>query len=154
MQYCRTPLAFGLSPSELLNGRQIRTKVDALWPEPAHLAQGKQAMEAAKSQQEKIARPVQGYKVGAPCYARYFGPQRNRQPRWVPAVVTKVYGTRSVNVRVVPHGPTWRLHIEQLRPHHGAKEETDPAELEAPTSGERSTQRGVHSATPEGYSEA
>ena len=55
MQYLRTPLAFGLSPSELLNGRQITTKIDALWPEPAHLAQGKQATEAAKSQQENHA---------------------------------------------------------------------------------------------------
>ena len=123
MQYRRTPLAFGLSPSELLNGRQIRTKIDALWPEPAHRAQGKQATEAAKSQRERTSHPVQAYKVGTPCYARYFGPRHNKQPRWIPAVVTKVYGTRSVNVRVVPHGPTWRRHIEQLRPRR------DPGEL-------------------------
>ena len=126
MQYRRTPLAFGLSPSELLNGRQIRTKIDALWPEPAHWAQGKQATEAAKSQREKRTHPVQSYKVGTLCYARYFGPQRNRQPKWIPAVVTQVYGTRSVNVRVVPHGPTWRRHIEQLRPHR------DPGEFPPP----------------------
>ena len=151
MQYRRTPLAFGLSPSELLNGRQIRTKVDALWPEPAHLAQGKQAKEATKSQQEKITRPVQGYKVGAPCYARYFGPQRNRQPRWVPAVVTKVYGTRSVNVRVVPHGPTWRRHIEQLRPRHGSTEDSDPGELEAPAPGEKRAQRNPRRPSDDRY---
>ena len=129
MQYRRTPLAFGLSPSELLNGRQIRTKIDALWPEPAYLAQGKQAAEVTKSQQGKVIHPVQKYKVGTPCYAQYFGPRRNRQPRWVPAVVTKVCGTRNINVRVVPHGPTWRRHIEQLRPRYGSTEDADPGEV-------------------------
>ena len=43
MQYRRTPLASGYSPSELLNGRQIRTKIDTLLPSPAHKAQGQQA---------------------------------------------------------------------------------------------------------------
>ena len=36
MQYRQTPLASGYSPSELLNGRQIRTKIDILLPSPAH----------------------------------------------------------------------------------------------------------------------
>ena len=68
------------------------------------------------------------YTVGAPCYALYYGPRRNKQPRWVPAVVTKVFGTRTVNVRVVPRGPTWRRHIDQLRPRYGVNEDTDPGE--------------------------
>ena len=41
--YRRTPLSTGYSPSELLNGRQIRTKIDTLLPSPVHTAQGKQA---------------------------------------------------------------------------------------------------------------
>ena len=43
MQYRRTPLSFGYSPSELLNGRQIRTQLDVLLPSPAHAAQAIQA---------------------------------------------------------------------------------------------------------------
>ena len=39
MQYRRTPLYTGFSPSQLLNGRQLRTKIDALLPSPAHIAQ-------------------------------------------------------------------------------------------------------------------
>ena len=35
MQYRRTPLASGYSPSEILNGRQIRCKIDILLPSPA-----------------------------------------------------------------------------------------------------------------------
>jgi len=48
--YRCTPLSTGYSPSELLNGRQIRTKIDTLLPSPAHTAQGK---EATKSQQSE-----------------------------------------------------------------------------------------------------
>ena len=38
-----------------------------------------------------------------------------KDPRWVPAVVTKVFGPRSVNVRVFPHGATWKRPVEQLQ---------------------------------------
>ena len=53
MLYRRTPLSLGYSPSELLNGRQIRAKIDVLLPSPAHIAQDKQAKEATKSQMTK-----------------------------------------------------------------------------------------------------
>ena len=33
-----------------------------------------------------------------------------------------------MNVRVYPKGPTWRRHIDQLRPRYGVKEDTDPGE--------------------------
>jgi len=69
--YRRTPLSTSCSPSELLNGRQIRTKTDTLLPSPAHTAQGKQAKEATKSQQSERHLPVTQvsvtYKVGDPC---------------------------------------------------------------------------------------
>ena len=137
LQYRRTPLDSDYSPSELLNGRQIRCKLDTLLPSPAHVAQGKQARRAAKEQRmdhnHLVSKVVHLYTVGAPCYALYCGPKRNKQPRWVPAVVTKVFGTRTVNVRVVPRGPTWRRHIDQLRPRYGVNEDTDPGEDSRPT---------------------
>ena len=49
MIYRRTPLASGLSPSELLNGRQIRAKIDVLVPSPTHIAQRKQCTNTGKS---------------------------------------------------------------------------------------------------------
>ncbi|KAL5491713.1 hypothetical protein EMCRGX_G017062 [Ephydatia muelleri] len=55
---------------------------------------------------------------------------REKDPRWVPAVVTKVYGSRSVSVRVCPRGGTWRRHIEQLRPRYGVQEDADPGEVQ------------------------
>ena len=42
MQYRRIPFGSGLSPSELLNGRRIRTKIDTLVPSIPHLLQGRQ----------------------------------------------------------------------------------------------------------------
>ena len=125
----------GYSPSELLNGRQLRCKIDTLLPSPAHVAQGRQATATAKSQQAEKSTKVTkvhaaiNYQVETPCYALYCGPRRDKDPRWVPAMVVKVLGTRCVNVRVVPRGPTWRRHIEQLRPRYGIKEDDDPGEV-------------------------
>ena len=138
MQYRRTPLDQGLSPSELLNGRQIRTMLDAMVPSPAHVAQGKQDKKASREQAKEklvaVEKVTYKYKVGTPCYARYYGPRRNRQPRWVPAVVTKCLGARSVNVRVVHNGPTWRRHLDQLRPRWSTSEDQEPGEDVPPPS--------------------
>ena len=48
MVYRRTPLANGSSPSELLNGRQIRAHIDLLLPSPVHLPQSKQSTDSSK----------------------------------------------------------------------------------------------------------
>ena len=136
MQYRRIPFASGLSPSELLNGRRIRTKINTLVPSIPHLLQGRQSKQASKhsnaEDSEVVSKVEHYYTLGDPCYALYFGPRRDRDPRWVPAIVTKVHGTRSVNVRVIPRGPTWRRHLDQLRPRYGSDQDDDPCEI--PTS--------------------
>ena len=79
MQYRRTPFNTGFSPSQLLNGRQLRTKIDALLPSPAHIAQEHQAREATKSQQKEqtaVQHVRTAYDVGTPCYALYCGPRK------------------------------------------------------------------------------
>ena len=118
MQYRRIPFASGLSPSELLNGRR---------------RQSRQASKHSNAEDSEVVSKVEHhYSLGDPCYALYFGPRRDRDPRWVPAIVTKVHGTRSVNVRVIPRGPTWRRHLDQLRPRYGSDQDDDPCEI--PTS--------------------
>ena len=126
MHYRRTPLETGYSPSQLLNGRQIRCKIDTIIPSPAHYAQGRQSR-STQLLHDRVNK-IHSYKVGDPCYALYCGPRRSNQPRWVPALVTKVYGARSVNVRVWPRGPTWRRHVEQLQPRYGSEEDLDPGD--------------------------
>ena len=73
------------------------------------------------------------YNVDSPCYALYYGPRREKDPRWVPAVVMKRFGTRSVNIRVVPRGGTWRCHVEQLCPRYVDQEDTDPGPVQIQT---------------------
>lgn len=124
-QYRRTPAASGFSPSELLNGRQIRTKIDALLPSPAHITQAQQTKQVAS---ENFRRPIHNFKVGDPCYTLYFGPRRTNDPRWIPAVVIKKSGTRSVQVRPIPHGGVWRRHIDQLRPRYASTEDDEPGD--------------------------
>ena len=105
MQYRRTPLKTGFSPSQLLNGRQLRTKIDALRPSPAHIAQEHQACEATKSQQKEqtaVQHVRTAYDVGTPCYALYCGPRQTSTPRWVPATITRVHGTRTSPSRFIP----------------------------------------------------
>ncbi|XP_063878133.1 uncharacterized protein K02A2.6-like [Scylla paramamosain] len=126
-QYRRIPTASGYSPSELLNNRQIQIKIDTLLPSPAHIAQGKQPREAVKSQyRETLSRLTTTYDVGDPCCALYYRPRRDNDPRCVPAMVTKRFGSRTVNDRVHPQGPIWRRHLEQLRPRYSSEEDNEP----------------------------
>jgi len=46
----------------------------------------------------------------------------------VPAIVVKRFGTRSVNVRVVPRGPVWRRHIDQLQRRYVSQNDTEPGD--------------------------
>ena len=114
MQYRRTPLPSGYSPSELLNGRRIRTRLNVLMPSPPHILQNYQ--NSNYSHDDKHTAPT--CTVRTPCYALYCGPKQTREPKWVPGVVTKVFGARSFNVRITSNGAIWRRHIEQFRPRH------------------------------------
>ena len=69
MQYRRIPFASGLSPSELLNGRRIRTKIDTLVPSIPHLLQGRQSRQASKHSNAKdsevVSKVEHHYSLGA-----------------------------------------------------------------------------------------
>ena len=119
MQCRRTPLPCGYSPSELLTGRQIRTKIDVLLPSPAHIAQKKQVNQNHRTIKEGSEDSNNPYKEGMLCYALVCGPKNNGKPHWVPATIARVIGARSVTVRVVTGGQIWRRHVDQLRPRHG-----------------------------------
>ena len=162
MIYRCTPLPSGMSPSELLNGRQIRTKIDVLVPSHLHIAQGMQCDNAYKSGKESpatISKVLHEYKVGRPVYVSHYkspyrkswqtprrqktasthhvshyGRKIDKTPRWVPAIVSKRLGTRHLLVKVLPQGPVWKRHIEQVRPRCGADQETDPGETASSSS--------------------
>ena len=115
-------------------GRQIRTKIDVVLPSPVHIARESRPKQLLNLR--NVSFPIKvavTYNVGSPCYALYYGPRREKDPRWVPAVVTKRFGTCSVNVRVFPRGGTWRRHVEQLRPCYVDQEDTDPGPVQIQT---------------------
>ncbi|XP_065062450.1 uncharacterized protein K02A2.6-like [Rhopilema esculentum] len=129
-----------------LSSRHSRSQV-FLPEKPAHTAQGKQAREATKSQQKEIiSKVVTSYKVEDPVYALYFGPRRDKEGRWVPAVIIKRKGSRSFNVRVQPKGPTWRRHLEKLQPRYASVEDDDPGVPPSPST-ERATPPLISAAT-------
>ena len=96
IQYRRTSTACGYN-------RQLRQKIDTLLPSSTQIPCKPKKMQP----EENIRRVTHQFKVGDPCYALYFGPRRNHDPRWVPAVVMKRKGSRTVHVRVAPRGPIW-----------------------------------------------
>ena len=130
------PTASGFSPSELLMSRQIRTRIDTLLPSPAHINQGKQSKETSKAEMVQdsggVSKVTRQYKAGDTVFALYYGPRRDREPRWVPAVIKRALGTRCFNVKVVPHGPVWRRHLEQLQPRHTTEEDAEPGDTADP----------------------
>lgn len=132
LQYRRTPSATGHSPCELLMGRQIRAKIDTLLPSPVHTAQKLQTAGKDRTEGTSRGKTSHQWDAGMPCYALYCGPRRNKDPRWVPAVVLKLCGQRTVKVKVGPRGPVWRRHLEQIRPRLASAEDVEPGEAPPP----------------------
>ncbi|KAL8580831.1 hypothetical protein ACOMHN_017335 [Nucella lapillus] len=75
-----------------------------------------------------VAKVTRQYRAGDPVYALYYGPRRDKHPRWVPAVIKKSLGTRCFNVKVISNGPLWRRHWEQLQPRYTSEEDNEPVE--------------------------
>ncbi|GFN76162.1 transposon tf2-9 polyprotein [Plakobranchus ocellatus] len=78
MHYRRTPLASGSSPSELLNGRQIRTAIDII------------VLAQISRQPRDVTTSCSSLSKDSPCFALAY--KGGRKDRWRPAVVTAVLG--------------------------------------------------------------
>ena len=125
MMYRRTPTACGFSPSELLNSRQIRTKIDTLVVSPLQIPSNPCKVKPEK----KVVNVINDLNVGDPVYALCFRPHRSHDPRWVPAIILKKRGERLFRVKVVPRGPVWRRHLDQLRFRHASSEDSEPGDV-------------------------
>ncbi|XP_005106177.1 uncharacterized protein K02A2.6-like [Aplysia californica] len=106
MHYRRTPLASGSRSSELLDGRQIRTKLDVII--------SAQRQTTPRVRDEPV--PARRLSKDSPCFALSY--EGGRRDRWKPAVATAFLGHKLHEVRVLPDGPMWRRHGDQLCPRH------------------------------------
>ena len=77
---------------------------------------------------EKVSKLERKLNVEDPVYALNFGPCRDYDPRWVPAIITRRKGTRTYNECVCPPGPFWRRHFEQLQARYVSEEDNEPGE--------------------------
>ena len=101
LHYRRTPLCDGRSPSELLNGRQIRAKIDTFIPT-------KRALTPTPS-----GKTAHGLRVNSPCYALSY--KGGRKDKWTAAVITAILGRRLFEIKTLSDGVIWRRHADQLR---------------------------------------
>ena len=81
MQYCRTPLPSGYSPSELLLGRLKRTKIGVLLPSPAHAAKKRQVHKTRHQSGTETA-IEDSFQAYLPCYTLHCkAAANNKTPR-------------------------------------------------------------------------
>ena len=115
-QYKRTPTACGSPQVGYSTTDRSPPGLTACY----HHQHGQQTKLKAAS---KSLQSFHNDKVGDPCCTLYFGPKRTQDPRWIPVVVVKRTGTRTVQVRPIPRGGIWRRHIDQLRPRYPQDDE-------------------------------
>ena len=107
MQFRRMPnSSSGYSPSELLNSRQLRTKIDLFWPVPAQIMQERQQSTLKNGRERNNFRPQD--KVFATLYGS------DGKERFVPGIVINKQGNYSFEVKT--ETGICKRHIDQLLP--------------------------------------
>ena len=97
----------GQTPSELLNGRRIRTRLDLLYPSFDQLQKAK----ARQEDNYNAGTKTRQYKMGDPVWARNF---RGRE-RWMAGTIKKKIGNVMYKVVIEDKDMIWRRHTNQLK---------------------------------------
>ena len=98
--YCITPqTTTGVTPSELLMGCGLRSRLDCLFPDVASRVESRQTRQA---QQHNNSHPLRTFKVGDAVYVRDF---TSSATKWLPGTVVRVTGPLSYHVQL-PSGET------------------------------------------------
>ena len=98
----------GVSPSELMFGRKIRSHLETLRPDLARKVRLSQ--ERQKRGQDSHARE-RNFEIGETVYARNYGPG----DMWLPGKVTGIQGS-TLHTVLLKDGRSVRRHTDQLRP--------------------------------------
>lgn len=98
----------GVPPAVLLTGRRMRTRLDALRPDIASVAQAAQQRQVTNAG----GTPGPQLQVGEPVLARDYS---SRSEKWSLGTVTKVTGPVSYRVDI-GDGVEWRRHRDQILP--------------------------------------
>ena len=112
------------TPSEILNNRRMRTKLDLLHPCNSETVKSQQRQ---KANYDATTKP-RCFKVGDLVWARNFRGGK----RWLSGVVTKQMGNVLYEVSVKDLNTTWRRHANQLRTRIEWIPETPSATVDMP----------------------
>ena len=108
LQYRTTPhTTTGISPAEMLFGRQPRTLLDLILPNLSNKVQQKQ--EKQKSDHDKRAKE-RSFQVNDRVYVRKFPTSKD----WIQGKVVKTLGSRSYEIELLD-GTKIRRHIDHIR---------------------------------------
>ncbi len=98
----------GTAPAQLLMGRQLRTRLDRLFPD---LSQRVQKHQAKQSQQHDTAKPLRSFMIDDSVYVKDFS---SPTLSWIPGKVVKVSGPLSYHVEL-QSGRVVRRHVDAVR---------------------------------------
>ncbi|XP_065195818.1 uncharacterized protein K02A2.6-like [Sycon ciliatum] len=101
----------GETPSNLLMGRRLRTRLDLLRPD----VRTRVAAQQTAQQKSSPSRKVHTFQLGESVLVQDY--RKPNKPSWIPATVSECYGMRSYVVETADGG-SWRRHIDQIRPGH------------------------------------
>lgn len=142
MSYRLTPQSTtGVSPAELLLGRQPRSRLDLLKPNTAD------HVEARQSRQKKAhdaSSRVRTFQMGDKVYSKNFG----QGPKWTPGRIAEPSGPVSFLVKL-GNGQVIRRHQDHLRIRHNNLEEDGRSDQQEGVEVELETQESVYEDTAE-----
>ena len=111
-RYRVTPQATtGFSPAELLMGRKLRCVFDQVHPDVAR--QARECRDKMQAREAPKTRRICAFVVGEKVFVRDY----RSNERWFPAIVTKVLGTRTYEVKGLDDRVSVR-HVDHLRVRH------------------------------------
>ena len=95
----------GITPSEMLMGRKLKTHLDLLHPDLTASVKNKQLDTVSRT-----VKHVRSFVDQEPVYVRNYA----NGPKWLPGVIDSVTGPASYLVKLL-NGSLWRRHIDQIR---------------------------------------
>jgi hypothetical protein len=112
----------GVTPSQLLMGRCLRSRLDRLFPDVAGRVESRQTRQV---QQHNNSHSLRTFKVTDTVYVRDF---TSSSTKWLPGTVVKITGPLSYHVKLST-GETVRRHVDAIHPRYELSQPAQPQQV-------------------------